>query len=168
MKEIDYKQASNIMLEQLSKNGAFLTVKDKDGNVNTMTIGWATIGIVWRKPVCTVLVRYSRHTHNLMQNTEDFTVSFPTKGQLAKELAFCGVKSARDVNKFKELNLKIADGQKVNSPIIADCDLHLECKILYKQAIDPSGMGEYVEEVYGEQKDYHVLYYGEILSCLEN
>jgi len=41
------------------KKGAFLTVK-ADDKVNTMTIGWATIGIVWKKEVFMVAVRDSR------------------------------------------------------------------------------------------------------------
>jgi flavin reductase (DIM6/NTAB) family NADH-FMN oxidoreductase RutF len=167
MKEVNYIDVSKQIQRQLSK-GSFLTVKDKDGNVNTMTIAWGNLGFMWKKPVFTVMVRYSRHTYKLIENADDFTVSFPTGAQLKKELSFCGSKSGRDIDKFKELNLKILDGKRVNSPIIADCDISLECKIIYKQALDPSGMGEYVENVYGEEKDYHVLYYGEILSCFVN
>src|SRR5271157_2096046 len=101
MQEVNFTKISGEIIEQLGRNGAFLTVKDRDGNLNTMAIGWASTGIMWRKPVFTVMVRYSRETYRLMENAEDFTVSFPTKGQLAKELAFCGVKSARDIDKFK-------------------------------------------------------------------
>lgn len=168
MKEVNYKEVSNKIQEQLAKNGAFLTVKDKNGNLNTMTISWGNIGRMWEKPIFTVMVRYSRHTYKLIENSDNFTVSFPTKGQLVKELAFCGSKSARDVDKFKELNLSVTESKKVSSPIISDCDLHLECKIIYKQAMDSSGMGEFVKEIYGEENDLHVLYYGEIVSCLEN
>lgn len=168
MKKVDFTEISGKIIRQLGKNGAFLTVKDMDGRLNTMAIGWASIGIMWRKPVFTVMVRYSRETYKLIGNAEDFTVSFPTKNQLAKELAYCGVKSARDVDKFKELNLKTADSKTVKTPVIADCDVHIECKIICKQALDPAGFGEYITDVYREQKDYHVLYYGEILSCYES
>lgn len=167
MKEVNYIEVSEQIQRQLPQ-GAFLTVKDKDENVNTMTIAWGNLGFMWNKPVFTVMVRYSRYTYKLIENAEDFTVSFPTKNQLKTELSFCGSKSGRDLNKFKELNLNIVDGKKVKSPIIADCDVHLECKILYKQALDASGMDEDIKNVYGEQKDYHVLYYGEILSCFVN
>lgn len=167
MKEVNYISVSEKIQKQLPQ-GAFLTVKDKAGNINTMTIAWGNLGFMWNKTIFTVMVRYSRHTYKLIENAEDFTVSFPIKNQLKEELTFCGSKSGRNLDKFKELNLKIQDGKKVNSPIIADCDVHLECKIIYKQALESSGMGEYVKNVYGEEKDYHVLYYGEILSCLVN
>jgi len=114
------------------------------------------------------MVNISRHTYKLIENAEDFTVSFPCKNQLKEELRFCGSKSGRNLDKFKELNLKIQDGKNVKSPIIADCDTHLECKIIYKQALETSGMSEYVKNIYGEENDCHVLYYGEIVSCLIN
>ena len=58
------------MLTQLPL-GAFLTVKSGD-RVNTMTIGWGTIGFMWGKPIMTVMVRYSRHTHQLIKTPPIF------------------------------------------------------------------------------------------------
>lgn len=165
MKKANYMDVSKQIEEQLPK-GTFLTVKDKDGNLNTMTIAWGSLGFMWNKPVFTVMVRYSRHTHKLIENAEDFTVNFPTNNQLKKELAFCGSKSGRNLDKFKELNLEIIDGKNVKSPILAECDINLECKIIHKQTLDTSGMNEKVKNIYGDEKDYHVLYFGEIVSCL--
>jgi flavin reductase (DIM6/NTAB) family NADH-FMN oxidoreductase RutF len=63
MKHMDYMMiAQNVM--ELIKKGVFLTVKSSAG-LNTMTIGWATIGYVWGKPVMMVAVRTSRHTFPL-------------------------------------------------------------------------------------------------------
>jgi len=164
MKEIDCSQLSEQIIEQLKK-GAFLTVKDKNGNLNTMTIGWGSLGYMWFRPVFTVMVRLSRYTYKLIENSDEFTVSFPLKGQLAKALEICGTKSGRDINKFKECNLTLQKSQNIETPVIAECDLHLECKIVYKQLMDSMFMSEEIEKVYGAGKDYHVLYYGEILSC---
>ena len=58
-------------------NGAFLTVKDRAGNINTMSIAWATLGIAWKVPVLMVMVRPSRYTFGLIENADDFTVTFP-------------------------------------------------------------------------------------------
>jgi flavin reductase (DIM6/NTAB) family NADH-FMN oxidoreductase RutF len=60
MKRIDYMTVAPKAMEQI-KQGAFLTVKSGEA-LNTMTIGWATIGHVWRKPIMMVAVRLSRHT----------------------------------------------------------------------------------------------------------
>jgi flavin reductase (DIM6/NTAB) family NADH-FMN oxidoreductase RutF len=164
MKEIDCFQLSEQIIEQLKK-GAFLTVRDKNENLNTMTIGWGSLGYMWFKPVFIAMVRFSRYTYKLMENSDEFTVSFPLKGQLKKELEICGTKSGRDIDKFKECNLALQNSQKIKTPVIADCDLNLECKIFYKQTLDPMFISEELEKVYGPGKDYHTLYYGEILSC---
>src|SRR6056297_3293056 len=91
--------------------GAFLTVKDGK-KLNTMTIGWGSIGFIWGRPMFTVLVRHSRYTHNLIENTDQFTVSVPLNGQLKKETDYCGSHSGRDVDKFKELGLELIEGKK--------------------------------------------------------
>jgi len=75
-----------------------------------MTIGWATIGHVWRKSIIMVAARLSRHTFSIIETAEDFTVSIPSS-DMKKEIMFCGTKSGRDYNKFKECNFKISDSQ---------------------------------------------------------
>ena len=89
------------------KKGAFLTVK-AGSELNTMTIGWATTGHIWRKNVFMIAVRESRHTFGLIERADNFTVSVPTL-DYKKEVLFCGTKSGRDVDKFKAGDLKTAN-----------------------------------------------------------
>lgn len=162
--ELNYLDFSSKAIEQFSKGGAFLTVKGEK-RVNTMTIGWGFIGKMWNKPVFIAAVRYSRFTYKLLKETEEFTVSFPLNGQLAKELVFCGKKSGRNYDKFEECMIELADGDVVDTPLIKDCDLHYECKIVYRQTLEPELIKErYIQEKY-EDNDYHVMIYGEIVSC---
>lgn len=102
-REIKYNEDLDIVLDQIRK-GAFLTVKSGD-KLNTMTIGWATFGIIWNKPILMVLVRKSRHTHEIIENASDFTVSVPVNKDLKKALSFCGSYSGRDIDKIKEAKL---------------------------------------------------------------
>src|SRR6056297_3843679 len=97
--------------------GAFLTVKDED-KLNTMTIGWGSVGFVWGRPIFTVLVRHSRYTHNLIENTDQFTVSVPFGDRLKRETDYCGTHSGRDVNKFKELGLELIEPKQLDPPFI--------------------------------------------------
>ena len=102
---MDVKEFSNLLpeaIEQLPR-GAFLTAGGETWN--PMTIGWAQFGVVWARPVVTVMVRKSRYTHGLMEQSDVFTVSIPRAKEMVKELAFCGVRSGRDVNKEKEAGL---------------------------------------------------------------
>ena len=75
---------SEKILEQLPK-GAFLTVKNGE-KMNVMTIGWGNIGFIWGKPIFTALVRYSRYTYELLENSGEFAVCVPKKDSMKKEL----------------------------------------------------------------------------------
>lgn len=162
-KETEFANISEEVLEQLQK-GAFLTVSDGE-RTNTMTIGWGSIGYIWRMPIFMVMVRYSRYTHEIMSMAEEFTVSFPLNGQLKDALSICGTKSGRDVDKFKECGLNTEKGLAVDTPIISDCDAHIECRIVYRQGMDGSGLVDDINKNCYPTKDYHVLYYGEILKA---
>ena len=156
--------------EQLPR-GAFLTA---GGEVwNPMTIGWAQFGVVWARPVVTVMVRKSRYTHSLMEKTDVFTVSFPREKQMVKELAFCGVRSGRDVNKEKEAKLLRAAPRAGGAEAVAGCEIVIECRIVQKQLLDLSTFDpDFRTKFYGSNQalpdgDPHVLYVGEVLAAYE-
>ena len=164
MKDLNYMSIAEDAIGKIKK-GAFLTVKAGSA-LNTMTIGWATFGVIWQKPIMMVAVRPSRHTFGIIEEAEDFTVTVPA-GDLSKEIAFCGSKSGRDHDKFKMCNLEISSGLKVVSPIIKTAGYHYECKIVYKTAMNEAFLDRNYDKSLYPQKDYHTLYFGEILSCYE-
>ncbi|NQU44009.1 flavin reductase family protein [bacterium] len=163
MQDVPFTYKMEEMMRQLP-TGAFLTVQ-ADGERNTMTIGWAQIGIVWGRHVLTVLVRDSRHTFGIIEKAADFTVSVPWQ-DMKKELTFCGTRSGRDFDKFHELGLKTASGKVTKSPVLQLAGLHYECRIVYKSALNPSLLHDDLFNVY-PKKDFHTLYYGEIVACYE-
>lgn len=162
-KETDYKEFSREIMEQLPE-GAFLTVKSGE-RVNTMTIAWGAMGFIWKKPIFTVLVRYSRYTHQLISSADEFTVSFPLRGQLDDALNVCGTKSGRDIDKFKECGLLAEKGRMVDTPVISGCNVYLECKVVYRQSMDPGSLVDGIKESCYPKDDYHVIYYGEIVAA---
>ena len=152
-------------LKNIEKGGAFLTVKDNDGKVNTMTIGWGSIGYEWGRPIFTVLVRESRYTHKLLENAQDFTVSIPFDNKMNKALGLCGSKSGKDCDKFKECNLKMIESNNVKSPVIEGCQMFYECKIVYKHIMDLQLLDDKLKNKWYKEGDCHTLYYGEIVNC---
>lgn len=164
MKTVDYMSVADDAVQKIKK-GAFLTVKSENG-LNTMTIGWATFGFVWRKPIMMVAVRLTRHTFGIIEKAKDFTVTVPL-GDMGKAVAFCGSKSGRDYDKFEECSLKTAKSRQVDSPVIATKGRHYECKIIYKSAMDPAHLDKDYDQSLYPEKDYHTLYFGEILDCYE-
>jgi flavin reductase (DIM6/NTAB) family NADH-FMN oxidoreductase RutF len=164
MKDVDYMHVSEDSIN-IIKKGAFLTVKSGDA-LNTMTIGWATFGVIWGKPIMMVAVRSSRYTFGIIEAAKDFTVTVPA-GDMREETDFCGTKSGRDMDKFKMCNLETADSQHVASPIIKTQGRHYECKIIYKSAMDAVHFDKGYDKSIYPKKDYHTLYFGEILACYE-
>jgi len=163
MREVSFQDLSKDFLSQLVK-GAFLTVK-ADEKVNTMTIGWGNVGYIWNKPIMMVPVRYSRHTYSMIDGSDTFTVSVPVEKDMKKELAFCGTKSGREMDKIQACGLSLSPGQLVKTPIISDCELHIECKIVYKQAMEPGTLDQGIRDLKYKNGDYHVMYYGEIVKA---
>jgi flavin reductase (DIM6/NTAB) family NADH-FMN oxidoreductase RutF len=163
--EINVFDQSTKMFEQLYK-GAFLTTKKGD-KVNTMTIAWGGINIIWGKPVYVVYVRYSRDTYDMLEENSEFTVSIPIKPDVKKELAYCGTKSGRDTDKITDCNLTLLPGRTISTPVLGDCDLHYECKIIYRQAMEPNAVPNDVKERYYKTHNYHMIYYGEIVDAYQ-
>jgi flavin reductase (DIM6/NTAB) family NADH-FMN oxidoreductase RutF len=120
---------------------------------------------VWQKPIFMIAVRNSRHTFTIIENADDFSVSVPLKN-MSDQIRFCGTKSGRDMDKFKECNLTVKNSQTIFSPIIELSGIHFECKIVFKSAMDPKFLNDEFEKLYPE-KDYHTLYFGEIINCYE-
>ncbi len=157
MKEhVNYEDIFKRFNEQLPK-GVFLNTSF-EGEYNTMTIGWGLVGITWSKPVVCVAVRFSRHTYSLLEKSNKFTISIPETGTLKKELGICGTKSGRDIDKFETCSFK-------KDKIIDKCDLHIECEVVQKTAMDKTALESSIKERFYGTDDYHMFYFGEIKDC---
>ena len=101
-----------------------------DGEKNLITIAWT--GIVNSEPPMTYIsVRKSRHSHELIEESGCFVINLVTE-DLARAVDWCGVKSGRDVDKFKECGLTALPADKVDAPLVAESPVNLECKIVEK------------------------------------
>lgn len=149
--------------EQTGK-GILVTTK-ANGKVNTMTIGWGTLGIQWGKPIYTVFVRESRYTKQMLEENGEFTINVPM-GEINKEiLKLCGTASGRDTDKIEALHLTLEEGEEVDVPGIRELPLTLECKVIYKQEQVPEAIAQENLERYYPDGDYHTAYYGQIVSA---
>ncbi|MDP4087926.1 MAG: flavin reductase family protein [Bacillota bacterium] len=151
-------------MENLHKRGAFLTTQNGD-KVNTMTISWGNVGYEWGKPIFTVMVRQSRYTHELIENSGEFTVCVPVGDKMRKALGICGSKSGRDIDKFQAAGIALKDGKVTDTPVIANCDYNYECRIVYKQDMNPSLVSRDILNTSYADEDFHTFYFGEIVAC---
>ena len=161
MKEIKEQEAVQALMKQIQE-GVFLVVKAGD-RTNLMTIGWALSGYVWRRSTIMVAVRNSRFTYGLIEKADSFTINVPSRN-MEKSLQICGSKSGRDTNKFQECRLATQPAKKVTTPILQIPGYHIECRIICKVPMDPKNMLPELETLY-PARDYHTLYFGEILAC---
>lgn len=157
------------ILENVGK-GVLLTTK-ADGIVDTMTIGWGTLGIQWGKPIFIAFVRESRYTKELLDKNLEFTVNVPFGTFDKNILGVCGTKSGRDMDKVGELGLTLEEPETISVPGIKELPLTLECKVIYRQDQDPAAINkENTDRYYPKNEqfpegDYHTAYYGQILSA---
>jgi len=166
MTDCGYTEHLRELYAKLSKRGIFLTVKSRDGKINTMTLGWASIGWQWVRPVATVLVRESRYTYDLMENAESFTLSVPKDDALNDALTVCGTQSGRQMDKFEACGLTALAGKTVDCPVVGEAWLHYECRIVGSSLVTKEDYGTALyDRVYADNGDMHRLYFGEITAC---
>ncbi len=149
--------------------GVLLTTK-ADGKVNTMTIGWGTLGIQWKEPIFTAFVRQSRFTRENLEKNPEFTINVPVGAADKNILSVCGTKSGRDMDKIQQLGLTLEEPETISVPGIKQLPLTLECKVIYRQEQDPAAIeAQYNERFYGKgtanERDYHIAYYGKITAA---
>ena len=168
-KYINLWEYAGVILEQVS-TAALVTAK-ADGEVNSMTIGWGTLGTEWSKPIFTVFVRQSRHTKKLLDKNGEFTINVPLKGADVKEIMrVCGTKSGRDMDKIKQLGLTLEEPDVISVPGIKELPITLECRVVYKQDqnlafLDEDKRLRYYAPQTANDGDYHTAYYGEVLAA---
>jgi flavin reductase (DIM6/NTAB) family NADH-FMN oxidoreductase RutF len=100
-----------------------------------------------------------------LEKAQEFTVSIPVQADLKEAVAFCGSKSGRDYDKFKEAHLTALPAQKIQTPVIEACDLFYECRVVYRQTMEPALVHADIRQSNYANGDYHVFYYGEIVAC---
>lgn len=95
---------------------------------NVMTAAWT--GIINSEPPMTyVSIRPSRLSHDIISKTKNFVINLPTLNMVSA-VDFCGVKSGRDTNKFKETGLTPIASSHIDAPQIEECPISVECRVL--------------------------------------
>ena len=100
---------------------------DEPDNYNILTIAW-TGTVCSDPPMCYISVRHERHSYDLIKRTGEFVINLTTTS-LVHATDWCGVRSGREYNKFKEMHLSPQQGQVVKAPLIAESPLNIECRV---------------------------------------
>jgi len=120
---------------------------EKEQKPNIITVAW--VGTVCSEPpIISVSIRPSRHSASIIDKTGELVVNIPSLKQ-ARATDLCGVISGRDKDKFKEAGLTPASALKVGCPIIAECPIGIECKVIKRTELGTHVM--YLAEVVAVQ-----------------
>ena len=104
-----------------------VSVTDGQGNDNIITVAW-TGTICTNPPMVYISVRPSRYSYEMLKKTGEFVINLTTE-ELAFATDYCGVRSGRDVDKFKEAHLTKEPAQFVKAPMIKESPVSIECKV---------------------------------------
>ena len=103
-----------------------------DGEVkNIITIAWTGI-INSDPPITYISVRKSRYSHDIIERTGEFVINLTTE-KLAFAADYCGVRSGRDVDKFRQQELTACESEVVGCPSIGESPVNIECRVIEKK-----------------------------------
>lgn len=120
-----------------------VSMADKNGKYNIITLAW--VGTICSDPpMVSVSIRPERYSYSIIKETGEFVINLTTR-ELAFATDYCGVKSGRDVDKFKEMKLTPLAGTKVKAPLIAESPVCMECKV--KQILPLGSHDMFVSEI---------------------
>ncbi len=94
---------------------------------NIITIAWAGT-VCSDPPMVSISVRHERHSYDIIKETSEFVVNLVTK-DLVRSADYCGVRSGRDVDKFRECHLTALPSKEVAVPGIAESPVNIECRV---------------------------------------
>ncbi len=126
-----------------------ITAADKDGRANIFTVAW-TGTVCSDPPMVSISVRPERYSHHMIEETQEFVINLTTR-DLVYATDYCGVKSGRDVDKIKEMDLHLISGEKVKAPLLAESPVNLECRV--KQTLRLGTHDMYLAEVVAVHAD---------------
>jgi flavin reductase (DIM6/NTAB) family NADH-FMN oxidoreductase RutF len=163
-KKIDIHDYAGEIIKAM-RPGILLTTK-VGGKVNSMTIGWGTLGIIWERPVFVAYVRQQRYSREMLDECREFTINVPVGDYRRKILGICGSKSGRDTDKIEAAGLTPVEPEVISVPGIKELPLTLECRVLYRQEQESDQFNdEITRQFYTMETGDHICYYGEIVAA---
>ena len=104
-----------------------VSVRDGEGKDNIITVAWAGT-VCTNPPMVSISVRPERYSYHMLKESGEFVINLTTE-ELCRAADYCGVKSGRDVDKFRELGLKKEEASVVGTPMIGQSPVNIECRV---------------------------------------
>jgi flavin reductase (DIM6/NTAB) family NADH-FMN oxidoreductase RutF len=155
------------IMNRLPYPGILTVTGDNKGKENIITLGWIQLGIIWSKPVVSILVRPSRYSYQLLNKHNEFSVNV-LSNKYDKEIAFCGANSGSYCDKFLETGLNKIRSSKINISSIKEADIIIECQTVHTTNVIPENLNDVLLSKNYPKGDYHTIFTGIILNSKIN
>lgn len=120
---------------------------------NMLTVAWT--GTICSEPaMCYISVRPERHSYEIIKRTGEFVINLTTSA-LSRATDWCGVRSGRDYDKFKEMGLTPIASAKVAAPTVAESPVAIECRV--KEIIPLGSHDMFLAEVVNVSVDENLI-----------
>lgn len=161
-KEISVSEWNDNLFDRIGEDWMLISAGNRE-TCNTMTASWGGTGILWNRPVAFSFIRPQRYTMEFIEREEYYSLAFFGDG-FRDALNFCGTKSGRDFDKWKETGLTPAFDL---APYPEQANTVLICRKLYRQDMTPeSFLDAEIREKNYPNNDYHRVFVGEIKKLL--
>lgn len=134
------------------------------GSYNAMTISWGGLGTLWGKPAATVYVKPVRYTHEFMERSDYFTVSFYPP-EYREALGLLGTLSGRDGDKIAAAGLTPVFLEKAVT--FKEAEAALLCKKIYRHDLELEKVPDWAAQTYYVTEEPHTLYIGQVIDILK-
>lgn len=163
MQQIDITELEVKPFQVYDKDWALL-VTEVEGKANAMTISWGGLGTLWNMPVATSYVRLSRYTHDLIEQSDRFSLCWLDASE-KRSLGLCGSVSGRDQDKITACNFEIKHASD-GTPYIATSTRVLCCRKILATPLPLDAIldSSIAPTMYGDG-DTHDIYIGEVTAA---
>lgn len=130
-----------------------VSVTDGKGNDNIITVAWVGT-ICTNPPMVYISVRPERYSYQMIKDTGEFVINLTTE-KLAYATDFCGVKSGKNFDKFKETGLTKEPADIVKAPMIKESPVSIECRV--KEIKELGSHHMFIADVVAVHADDHYM-----------
>jgi flavin reductase (DIM6/NTAB) family NADH-FMN oxidoreductase RutF len=162
-KSVSPEKLNDNLFRLLDKDWMLVTAGSQ-GDFNTMTASWGSMGILWNKPIAICFIRPHRYTFQFTDQYDYFTLCFFDE-EYREILNYCGAHSGRAVDKIAQTGLKPLETSRSNI-IFEQSRLALECRKLYADYLKHENFIDTgIEKRNYPARDYHKFFIGQIEEC---
>jgi len=108
------------------------------GRANVMTMSWHMM-VDFEPPLIACIVSDANYSFAALRKTGECVIAIPA-AKLAPKVVEIGNTSGRDVDKFAAFGLTPLPAKRVDAPLIAECFINLECKVIDTRLVNAYGL----------------------------